>query len=136
MQVWKDTMAGKNEDKVIEILEGVGFIKGKDFQRQYPIAGRFVIDIAFPNEQVAIEVDGKEHCGKKRKNDIARDRYMMKNNWIPIRIRDKEFFGYKASFYKSLIKEIVEERRKEYDQGTLMKKDLSDYNCFINKEYD
>jgi len=136
MQIWKDSMAGENEDKVIEVLEGVGFVKGKDFERQYPIGGRFVIDIAFPNEQVAIEVDGKDHQGKKRKNDIARDRYMMKNNWIPIRIKDKEFFGYQASFYKSLIKAIVDERRGEYNKGTLMKKDLSDYNCFINREYD
>lgn len=131
---WKDSMAGKNEEKVISVLEGIGFKCGVDFVRQYPIGERFVIDIAFVNEQIAIEVDGKGHNEtKQRKMDEKRDRYLKDNNWIPIRIKDKEFFGFKGSFYKSLIKMIVSERREQWNKGTLYEIDIPNY---VDEDYE
>lgn len=125
---WKNSLAGENEKDVIRVLEGIGYVNGVDFERQYPIGERFVIDIAFVKEQVAIEVDGNSHKYTKQKQmDKKRDSYLSSNNWVPIRIYDKDFFGYKRSFYKNLIKEIVEERRKQYEIGTLYHIDIPNY---------
>ena len=63
----KDCISGKNEQQVIIVLTDIGFELNKDFVRQYPIGERFVIDIAFVNEQVAVEIDGESHKNKKQK---------------------------------------------------------------------
>lgn len=134
MSEWKNCMAGKNEDGLIVVLENLGFKSGVDFIRQHPIGERFVIDIAFLNEQIAIEVDGKHHSEKKQERmDKMRDRYLRDIGWIPIRIKDSEFFGYKASFYKSLIKMVVEERRQQWNNGQLYEIDLPN---FREEDYD
>lgn len=86
---WQDCMSGKNEDKVLEVLEQMGYKLGIDFFRQYPIGYKFVIDIAFVNEQVAIEIDGDSHERKEQlKLDKKRDEFLRANNWIPLRIKD------------------------------------------------
>ena len=134
MPQWKDSMAGKNEDSVIEVLQNLGYKKDIDFVRQHPIGERFVIDIAFIKEQIAIEVDGSKHSDKKQKNwDRRRDNFLFSNNWVSLRIKDKEFFGYKGSFYKSLIKEIVDERREQWEKGFLYPIDVPE---FEEKDYD
>jgi very-short-patch-repair endonuclease len=128
-QRWKDSMAGENEKPVIHILEACGYVLGKDFLRQHPIGERFVIDFAFVNEQIAIEVDGKSHEAKNQKRlDRMRDSYLLNNNWVPIRIKDKDIFGWKMSFYKSLIKEVVEERRLQWSKGELYAIDIPNFN--------
>lgn len=127
-EVWKSSMAGENEERVLNVVRGIGYVEGIDFKRQHPIGERFVIDIAFVKEQVAIEVDGDAHnCKKQKRMDDKRDRYLRQNNWIPIRIKDKEFFGYKGSFYKNLIREIVEERRRQWEIGGLFPIDIPNY---------
>ena len=68
MKEWRESMAGDNEEKVINVLKSLDFYEKIDFERQYPIGERFVIDIAFVKEQVVIEVDGKSHNEKKQKN--------------------------------------------------------------------
>lgn len=131
---WKKSMAGKNENGVIEVLEGMGYVEDKDFVRQHPIGERFVIDFAFVKEQVAIEVDGTNHDSKKQKSsDKKRDKYLFDNNWVSIRIKDREFFGYKKSFYKNFIKEIVEERREQWIKGNLFAIDIPNFN---EKDYE
>ena len=120
LEPWKNSMAGRNEDKVLEILNNLGFRLGIDYFRQYPIGERFVIDIAFVKEQIAIEVDGQSHETKKQKKmDVARDKFLRFNNWVPIRIKDKDFFGFKGSFYKSLIKMVIDERQEQWSRGNL-----------------
>jgi len=124
----KDYISGKNEKKVINVLQNLGYKLNKDFVRQHPIGERFVIDIAFIKEQVAIEVDGDNHNTKKQKlKDKKRDNYLLENNWIPIRIKDKEFFGYNGSFFKSLINEIIKERRIQWNNGKLYEIDIPNY---------
>ena len=127
-------MAGKNESDVLQVLTDLGYMDGKDFTRQHPIGEKFVIDFAFVKEQVAIEVDGKSHNDKKQKrSDDQRDKYLRWNNWVPIRIKDEEFFGYKKSFFKNLIREVVEERRQQWKIGTLFEIDIPN---FIESDYE
>jgi len=133
-QKWRENMAGENEDDVIEVIESMGYIENKDFVRQHPIGERFVIDFAFVNEQVAIEVDGDSHDRKSQiLLDKRRDKYLHDNNWVSIRIKDKEFFGYKKSFYKNFIREIVEERRDQWQKGFLFAIEIPNFN---EKDYE
>lgn len=128
LDVWKNQMCGKNEDAVISVLESLGYKCGVDFERQHPIGERFVIDIAFVKEQIAIEVDGKSHNNEKqKKKDRKRDSFLRSNNWIPIRIKDEELFGYRGSFIKNIIKLVVEERREQWTNGLLFEIELPNY---------
>jgi len=121
----QNCMSGKNEDMVIVVINSMGFILGKDYFRQYPIAESMVVDLAFVNEQVAIEVDGQNHKSKKQKiKDNARDNFLQFNNWVIIRIPEEKFFGYKKVYYKNLIREVVKERQKQYQSGKLHKIDI------------
>lgn len=124
----KETISGDNEKKVIDVLVGMGYKIGSDFVRQYPVADMFVIDIAFVKEQVAIEVDGESHDKQKQRiKDDKRDRFLRENNWVSIRIKDRDFFGYKASLYKSLIKLIVDERKEQWNLGQLFPIEFTTY---------
>lgn len=128
MEVWKDNMSGKNEKKVVNLFELLDYKENVDFFRQYPIGEKFVIDFAFVNEKVAIEADGDSHNSKKqRRLDKARDWFLRANNWVCVRVSDSELFGYKGSFYKSLIKEVVEERREQYNSGRLYEIEIPKY---------
>lgn len=112
MKVWKDSMAGENENTVIEILNMWGYDIELDYKRQYPIGDRYVADFAFPYERVVIEVDGKNHHSKTgRKKDRMRDRFMRWNEWVVIRI-DEAKLKKNPIFYKHLVHEVIEERRK------------------------
>jgi len=129
LQAWKNNMAGKNEEPVIHILESCGYEIEKDFVRQHPIGERFVMDFAFVKEKIAIEVDGKEHnTNKQRRLDKMRDSYLRSNEWVSIRIKDEELFGEKMSFFKSFIKQVVEERRKQWEVGELFSIDVPYFN--------
>lgn len=128
MPVWKKSMAGENEERIINIFNQIGFFEGSDFVRQHPIGERFVIDFAFVSEQFAIEVDGTNHDEKKQKAlDKRRDSYLRTVNWVPLRIREEDLRGERGSFYKSLIKEIVEERRKQWQGGKLYEIEIPRY---------
>lgn len=130
----KDCISGSNEERVIQVLEGMGYFQGNDFVRQHPIGLKYVLDFAFVPEQIAIEIDGKNHLRKEgRRADKIRDRFLHAHNWVTIRIQDSEFSGYKASFYKSLIREIVEERREQYQKGSLYP---VEFKRFIESDYE
>lgn len=128
-KAWKDAMSGKNEDNVIQLLRILGYELDKDFVRQHPIGEKFVIDFAFVNLRFAIEADGENHNSKKqRKSDEDRDSFLRSNGWVTIRVKDKDLFGYRASFYKNLIKEVVEERMEQYQKGELYHIDIPAFN--------
>lgn len=117
---WRKNLTGKNEKPVLNVLESLGFIKDRDFTTQYPLDNRYIADFAFILEKVVIEVDGKEHKEKlKLKKDKIRDRHLRSANWVTIRINESDFFGYKGSFYKNLIKEIISDRREQLQKGNL-----------------
>ena len=96
-----------------------GYRLGKDYVRQHPIASLYVVDFAFINEQVVIEVDGENHNSKKQiKKDQSRDFYLRSNGWVVIRIADRNFQKNPA-FFRYLIKEVVQERREQYEKAML-----------------
>lgn len=124
----KDCISGENEERVIKLLKSIDFELDVDYKRQYPIGNKFVLDFAFIKEKVAIEADGENHERKKQKIvDKKRDKFLLENNWLTIRVRDKDLFGSKGSFWKFLIKEVIEERRKQYEGGRLSYFDIMDY---------
>lgn len=135
MGAWKNGMSGKNESPCITLLGSLGYRLGHDYVRQHPIGDKFVIDFAFLNEQIALEVDGKSHESKKQiKKDHARDLFLRRNNWVSIRIPDKKLFNpSQGVYYKYLIDEIVKERRKQYDAGRLYPLDIK---AFIDEDYE
>ena len=132
---WKENMSGANEGRVLEVLESLGFKIGIDFVRQYPIGERFVIDFAFVDLRVAIEVDSDNHnTTKQKQKDEKRDSYLFSNGWVSLRVKDRDFFNsYKMSFYKNLIKEVVLERRKQYENGELYYIEIPN---FKDEDYD
>ena len=112
MKVWQNSMSGKNEEIVLDILKNWEYKLDEDFKRQFPIGDRYVADFAFPDEKVVIEVDGVSHSHiKERKKDKIKDKFYKWNDWVIIRIPEKKFFN-NPSFWKHLIHEVVEERRK------------------------
>lgn len=129
IQAVKDCLSGKNEDEVIKVLVSMGYVLGKDFVRQYPFGERYVLDFAFINEQVGLEIDGDGHRKKEqRRSDKIRDSFLRSNNWVVIRILDREFKNtYKFSFYKNLIREVVEERRQQWEVGEVRKMDITKF---------
>lgn len=130
----KNCMSGNNEVAVMKIFDALGYKIEIDYIRQYPVGQRYVLDFAFVKEQVAIEIDGKNHLEKKQKrSDNKRDAYLRSNNWATIRINDSDLFGYKGSFYKNLMKEIIEERREQYGIGILYPIDFTKFN---DEDYD
>lgn len=122
-------MSGRNEKPVMQVMESLGYVLDKDFVRQHPVGQRYVIDFAFIPEKIAIEIDGSNHTSKlDKKRDLLRDRYLKTANWVTIRVNEKEFFGYKGSFYKSLIKEMVDERRIQLEKGNLYDIEFKKFN--------
>jgi len=130
----KDCISGKNEKRVISLLDSLGYVLSKDYVRQHPIGERFVLDFAFLREQIALEIDGRDHREiLQKKKDRQRDSYLLSINWIPIRIKDEELFGYKGSFFRSLIRVIVEERRDQWQTGLLYP---VDFPKFVEEDYE
>jgi very-short-patch-repair endonuclease len=124
---WKKQMSGKNESKVIELLENFGYVLEKDFYRQYPIEP-FVIDIAFPKIHLAIEVDGSSHDSKIQiAKDKVRDIYLKENGWFVLRLPEKKLFEDKNPFYKYLLKECIEDLTKDYEDGKIYYEDFKNY---------
>ena len=114
MKEWKDSMAGSNEQEVLTIIDQWGYKIDLDYKRQYPVGDRYVIDIAFPYEKVAIEVDGQSHFEKdQRKKDKQRDKFLKWNDWVILRIPQKKFFK-NPSFWRYLIHEVVEDRKNVF----------------------
>lgn len=129
MRAWKDSMSGENEERVIEVLGMLGYKLGEDYVRQYPLAGRYVADFAFVKEKVVLEIDGSTHRGKEqRRKDKARDKHLRDGQWATIRMWNDDLFGKKASFFKNLIREVVEERRKQWETGVFKHVDFSVYD--------
>lgn len=121
MQVWKDSMSGKNESRCLSLLENLGYVQGRDFVRQYPILEMRVVDFAFVNEMIAIEIDGEEHKKKQQSvRDRKTDEYIRRHGWAVLRIRDVDLFGQKGSFWKNLIREVVTDRREEFNNGMIL----------------
>lgn len=76
------------EQQVREEMQNRGLKLGIDFVIQYPIKFSFIIDIAFPDQKLAIELDGDYwHSTKKnRQRDKMKDSILKREGWSIIRI--------------------------------------------------
>jgi len=63
-----------------------------NFVPQFQVLDRYLIDIGFPREKVAIECDGSywHNLPERIKSDEMRDKRLQENGWIILRIPDKE----------------------------------------------
>ena len=79
------------ERSVREALEERGLKRGIDFVVQYPIRYSWIVDIAFPKQKVAIELDGEmwHNTAKARKRDSFKDITLKRGGWRVLR-----FWGY------------------------------------------
>lgn len=84
---WKSRKGKKPsypEQYFIDLLNNEN-IKGWDREQK---AGNFFIDFAFIDRKIALEIDGKQHQEKERKErDIRKDNYLIKEGWEVIRIK-------------------------------------------------
>lgn len=128
----KGCISGSNEKQILKVLSALGYKINIDFVRQYPIGNKFVLDFAFVNPKVCLEVDGSSHNSKKQRQiDKKRDKYLYENNWVVIRIPDEKFHE-NPLFFKYLIDDVVKFRLEEFNSGNLGLSlvDITDFNDF------
>lgn len=72
-------------------------IASDDFPNLEPqfIVDHYRLDFAFPDEMIAIEIDGHEFhkTREQRTNDAKRERYLQSKGWKVIRFTGTEIFG-------------------------------------------
>lgn len=79
------------EQKLIDALEGVGLKRNKDYSFQHPTRSGFIIDFAFTEIKLAVEVDGPHHqTRRQRKHDCFRDKMLRREGWKVIRFTQNE----------------------------------------------
>ena len=72
---------------------------GEIYQAQRPFPGHHAVaDFCIPGRRLIIELDGKEHRGKKaREKDADRDARLAKSNWITVRLTNEEVLADPAA---------------------------------------
>lgn len=88
-------------------------------------------DFAFPKERLIIELDGKDHRGKKKQRDIERDMVFNSNEFSVIRI-PVPMSDEKMSYWRIYIKETLKILIEEADE----RKPKSKVKLFTNKEFE
>jgi very-short-patch-repair endonuclease len=75
-----------------EALEQRGLRIGVDFATQYPLRHSFILDFAFPEQKVAVEVDGRNwhSTSDARKYDGFKDHVLKERGWRVYRFWDHE----------------------------------------------
>jgi very-short-patch-repair endonuclease len=80
------------EQRFNEILRGLGFVEGRDYEREHVIfyPGSFcLIDFFFPSRGIAFEVDGSAHDSRSQQiHDVGRDAYLSGEGIRTCRIRN------------------------------------------------
>jgi hypothetical protein len=109
-EIIKETISSPREYEFQNLLISMGFKEGKDFIHQFAclqeeMGKLYVADFAFPDEKVIIELDGKEHKGKK-KEDHLRDKVFGLNGFQVIRIKTP-MDEYHGTYWKYFIKELI-----------------------------
>ena len=78
------------EEKIRIEMQNRGMRLGVDFVIQYPLKHSFTLDIAFPDHNLAVELDGDywHSLKKNRKRDHMKDNILEKEGWTLIRISE------------------------------------------------
>jgi len=66
----------------------------KNYEIQYDIDNKYRLDFAFPEFQIAVELDGHDYHKTKdqRTSDSQRDRYLLSKGWVTIRFTGTEIY--------------------------------------------
>jgi very-short-patch-repair endonuclease len=87
---WRTSNLSYPEKLFLNKLKELKWDENYSIIREYCVFPYF-IDFAFPNEKVAIEIDGSQHLLSNRKeNDEKKDTLLMKQGWCVIRVTEKE----------------------------------------------
>jgi len=71
-------------------LNNRGLMRNRDYVLQYPTK-IYIIDFAFPNEGLAVEVDGFYHqTPRGRKRDYLKNKYLREQGWNILRFSGDE----------------------------------------------
>ena len=75
-----------------EELESRGLIWGSDFATEYPLRNSFILDVAFPDKKIAVELDGEPFHSSPhaRKRDARKNWVLKKMGWTLFRFWGKE----------------------------------------------
>lgn len=80
------------EQRFREALERRGLRKGIDFATQYPMRHSFILDFAFPDKKIAIEVDGRKwhSTGVAKQRDGFKNHILKQQGWAVYRFWEEE----------------------------------------------
>ena len=76
------------EQIFLKELERRGLRRGIDFSVQYPLRYSFILDFAFPDQMIAIELDGEAFHPNKR--DFFKNTILKKLGWKLFRFWGRE----------------------------------------------
>jgi very-short-patch-repair endonuclease len=96
-----------------EALERRGLRRGIDFATQYPIRHSFILDFAFPAQQIAVEVDGKKwHSSPEaRKRDGFKNHILKRQGWKVIRFTEDEVLENPGACVEKVLRNLGDRTR-------------------------
>jgi len=95
------TKAEKTMYAILVNLNG-GALKGR-FKMQHPISGKWIVDIFFPENRLAIEIDGSIHNTEEQKLlDKLKEEDCERFDITLIRITNQEVFGNRDQLIQKL----------------------------------
>lgn len=76
---------------------------------QYAV-GPYILDFAWPETQVALELDGRGHASR-RAGDVVRDRYLRRLGWTVVRVEHDAVLDRRTKRVRALgpLREVLEE---------------------------
>jgi very-short-patch-repair endonuclease len=101
------------EQRFREALERRGLRRGIDFATQYPLRYSFVLDFAFPEQKIAVEVDGQPwHSSPAAKERDGFKNYILnKRGWRLYRFWDDEIMEEVDECVDLVLKAVKEDGR-------------------------
>ena len=87
---WRLSNLSYPEKLCVDFIESNNLHKKYSIVREYSVFPYF-IDFAFPNEMVALEIDGSQHLvNERKKQDEKKDKLLNELGWFVIRVSEKE----------------------------------------------
>lgn len=97
------TRAERRMKEILESLNG-GVLKGR-FRFQHAISGRWIVDFFFPENRLALEIDGSIHLTEaQRKRDREKNYDCRRFDITLVRIHNAEVFGDREKLVQKLRK--------------------------------
>ncbi len=102
------------EQLLREELESRGYLKGKDFVQEWPIRLSYIVDIFFPEYNIAVEADGEQfHSSPKaRQRDWHKDQIMKAKGWAVLRFPGRQIREDVSECVDRIVN-LIQERRDD-----------------------